>query len=116
VAASTFFDSGSNSLAFADSSLPACAAPLASFYCPASPLALVAQVTGVDGATKATVNFTVNNVQSISAGDDKFALPGFASAGTAVISHLFDFGLPFFYGRHVYFGYPSASATPYVAF
>ena len=110
-AVTTIVDSGSNGLYFADSSLPTCAS---TFYCPASPQALSATVSGLSGTT-GTVNFTVNNAQTLAAGGTDYALNGLAGSISSSPT-LFDFGLPFFFGRHVYVGFATASNSPYVAF
>lgn len=112
---STIFDTGSNGLFFTDTSLPACTSTFTDFYCPTSTQSLSAQVSGVDGAATGTVSFTVGNAQSLGASGSNYALPSLAGA-IGGFPNLFDFGLPFFYGRHVYFGFSTASATPYVAF
>lgn len=110
-AVTTIVDSGSNALYFADSSLPTCAS---TFYCPASSQALSATVSGLSGTT-GTVNFTVNNAQTLAAGGADYALNGLAG-NLSSSPTLFDLGLPFFFGRHVYVGFASASNSPYVAF
>ena len=110
-AVTTIVDSGSNGLFFTDSSLPSCAS---TFYCPASPQALSTTVSGLSGTT-GTVNFTVNNEQTLAAGGTNYALNGLAgSIGSSPT--LFDLGLPFFFGRHVYVGFATPSNSPYVAF
>ena len=110
-AVTTIVDSGSNGLYFTDSSLPACAS---TFYCPASPQALSATISGLSGTT-GTVNFTVNNAQTLAAGGTDYALNGLAGSINSFPT-LFDLGLPFFFGRHVYVGFATASNSPYVAF
>ena len=110
-AVTTIVDSGSNALYFADSSLPTCAS---TFYCPASSQALSATVSGLSGTT-GTVNFTVNNAQTLAAGGADYALNGLAG-NLSSSPTLFDLGLPFFFGRHVYVGFATASNSPYVAF
>jgi hypothetical protein len=103
-----FLDSGSNGLYFDDSSITQCTATgYANFYCPSSPLTLSATLTGVDGASGA-VSFDIANAQTLF-GTGNLA---FDNLGGAFGSD-FDLGLPFFYGKTVYYGYGSA---PYVAF
>ena len=113
-AVTTIVDSGSNGLFFIDSSLPACTSTFTAFYCPASPQALSSTVRGLDGTT-ATVNFTVNNAQTLASNGTNFALNGLAGS-IGSFPTLFDFGLPFFFGRHVYFGIATNGNSPYVAF
>jgi Protein of unknown function (DUF3443) len=114
-AVGTFFDTGSNGMFFTDSSLPLCTSSFTDFYCPTSTQSLSATVSGVNGATTGTVNFSVVNAQTLGANGSNFALPGLAGSFGGGPG-LFDFGLPFFFGRHVYYGFASASATPYVGF
>ena len=104
-----FLDSGSNGLFFNDSSIAGCPGDSAGFYCPASNEPLSATLTGVDGAT-GNVSFTVANAQTLlNTGDFAFDdLAGDFGSGAVL-----DLGLPFFYGKSVYYGYGS---TPFVAF
>src|SRR5471032_277209 len=111
----TIVDSGSNGLFFTDSSLPACTSTFTDFYCPASAQALSATVTGINGATTGTVNFTVLNAQTLAASGTNYALNGLAGS-IGSFPTLFDFGLPFFFGRNVYFGINSNGNSPYIAF
>ncbi|MGA7335944.1 MAG: DUF3443 family protein [Candidatus Sulfotelmatobacter sp.] len=104
---SSFIDSGSNALLFPDS-LPACAVHIA-FYCPTSSTSLSATT---DGATQGagTVDFTVDNADNLFSenGDDAVFIGLAGPAGTydscsqGNASCVFDWGLPFFYGRIVY--------------
>jgi hypothetical protein len=110
----TIVDSGSNGLFFTDSSLPACTSTFTDFYCPASAQALSATVTGLNGAT-GTVNFTVLNAQTLAASGTNYALNGLAGS-IGSFPTLFDFGLPFFFGRNVYFGINSNGNAPFIAF
>jgi Protein of unknown function (DUF3443) len=112
-------DSGSTGLFFQSSLMPVCASPNSAYYCPLSSEQLTALIEGVNGATSA-VTFTVGNAATLSqtyAGDS--ALP--LLAGPAfVTSAVFDWGLPFFYGRNVYAAVeqqPTPGGTgPYVAY
>jgi len=116
---SSILDSGSTGLFFQTNALPACASPNSAYYCPVSTQSLSAMIQGVNGTTSA-VNFSVGNAATISqtySGDS--ALP--LLAGPAfVTSSIFDWGLPFFYGRNVYAaveqqGTPGGTG-PYVAY
>ena len=111
----TIVDSGSNGLFFTDSSLPTCTSTFTDFYCPASAQALSATVTGVNGVTTGTVNFTVLNAQTLAASGTNYALNGLAGS-IGSFPTLFDFGLPFFFGRNVYFGINSNGNSPFIAF
>jgi hypothetical protein len=113
-AVTTIVDSGSNGLFFTDSSLAACTSTFTDFYCPANAQALSATVTGLNGVT-GTVNFTVLNAQTLAASGTNYALNGLAGS-IGSFPTLFDFGLPFFFGRYVYFGFNTNGNSPYVAF
>ncbi|RKF46592.1 DUF3443 domain-containing protein [Paraburkholderia fungorum] len=116
---SSILDSGSTGLFFQTSAMPACASPNDAYYCPLSTQSLSAMIQGVNGTTS-TVNFSVGNANSISqtySGDS--ALP--LLAGPAFVkSPVFDWGLPFFYGRNVYAAVEQQAtpggAGPYVAY
>jgi hypothetical protein len=113
-AVTTIVDSGSNGLFFNDVSLPGCTTTFTDFYCPSSPQALSATVQGLDGTT-GTVNFTVANAKTLAASGTNYALNGLAG-NIGAFPTLFDFGLPFFFGRHVYFGIATNGSPPYMAF
>src|SRR6185369_10751896 len=99
--ASSFLDSGSNGIFFDDPSIPLCAG----FFCPPAPLSLSAvnrSSTGVSGA----VDFTIESIQSIG------ATAVAANAGGDInLTGAFDWGLPFFFGRKVFFGISGAPTT-----
>ncbi|WP_233888734.1 DUF3443 family protein [Paraburkholderia flagellata] len=107
-----FLDTGSNGLFFADPGIQQCAD---GFYCPTSTLNLQAFMQGQNGAN-ATVNFRVGNADSMVAAGS-YAIDSYAAAGP---TGMFDWGLPFFYGRTVYTaiaGKATPGGTgPYVAF
>lgn len=115
----SILDSGSTGLFFQTSALPVCASPNNSYYCPASTEQLSAMIEGMNGTTSA-VNFSVGNATAIAQtyiGNS--ALP--LLAGPAFVkSTIFDWGLPFFYGRNVYAAVeqqPTPGGTgPYVAY
>ena len=112
---SSFIDSGSNGYFFLDSQtlvnqgfpIPDCSGTsnLQGFYCPASTQTINVSVigenpsTGTPVGTGRSIQFTVANAQTL-----------FNSNNTAFNdvggpnSNSFDFGLPFFFGKSVYFG------------
>lgn len=100
---SSFIDSGSNGLFFgsATSSLPLCppsGSTPSGFYCPSSTQNLSATQQGVDGTSK-TDSFSVANANNLSGNNFAFNdLAGPAPAG------IFDWGLPFFFGRNLFTG------------
>ncbi len=113
----SFLDSGSNGLFFlntAATGIPVCT-DNSGFYCPSSTQNLSATITGTNNAS-ATVSFSVANADSLfsNAGDSVFSELGGPSPG------IFDWGLPFFFGRNVFTAIEGASTPngkgPYWAF
>ncbi|MFI4890336.1 MAG: DUF3443 family protein [Steroidobacterales bacterium] len=119
----SFFDTGSNSLYFNDSALTPTLALCSDqantgFYCPTSTASYSAAVQSTDNVL-ISVPFSVANTDTLRAGGtsliafndlgEKFSVPG-----------VFDWGIPFFFGRNVYNvieGKTTTVATgPYVAF
>jgi hypothetical protein len=106
----SFVDSGSNGLYFLDSAttgIPPCPSPDTEYYCPSAPKALSAEHIGADG-TAHRVNFTVANAETLIGNQAAFAYNDLAGPGggsqpsSSGIGPMFDWGLPFFYGRSVY--------------
>jgi hypothetical protein len=97
-----FIDSGSNALYFDDATIPRCADSI--FFCPASILNLSA-VIGDDTSYGQEVRFDVASMRALSnTGNFAFNnLAAFFSYGEQG-REVFDWGLPFFFGRTVYFG------------
>jgi hypothetical protein len=112
-------DTGSNGFYFKDTGLTQCTqSNFTTFYCPASPQTMSAELKG-QNAVSATVDFTVDNAETLGANDPSFvAFPGLA--GTYPTTLAFDWGLPFYYGRTVYTAIENAMTAvgtgPYVAF
>jgi hypothetical protein len=95
-----FLDTGSNAYFFLDSTitgLPTCPSPAQGFYCPSSATNLSATNTGANNAS-GTVSFSIENADTLfsTSGNNVFPTLGGPLAG------LFDWGLPFFYGRNVF--------------
>jgi hypothetical protein len=120
----TIIDSGSNGLFFPDASIPACAAPLDAFYCPANTLPLQATLVGFDGVgfngPQIAVPFQVaNTVSLVQTNNAAFNNLG-GSSGSGPFSNFFDWGLPFFFGRTVFVGIEGQISPlgtgPYFAF
>jgi hypothetical protein len=106
----SYLDSGSNALFIANARMPQCGL----WYCPATPQAANATITGSDG-TSAAVSYSVGNSTAL------FNSTNNAFANLAGISsNSFGWGLPFFYGRRIYTAIESrltsAGAGPYYAF
>jgi len=104
----SFIDSGSSGLFFPDA-LPSCVVN-SQFYCPTSPVILSATNVGQTQG-QSTVNFTVEDADSLLfAFSQDSVFPTLAgpsqSHGSCILpgstSCVFDWGLPFFYGRTVY--------------
>jgi hypothetical protein len=116
--ATSFLDSGTNLLAFNDSSIPECssASGLSGYYCPTSLLSLTAQNMGRNGVTT-TVSFGVDSAETLF-GSSNTAFGDVA--GNGVDANSFDWGLPFFIGRSVYVALDGATtpggAGPYFAY
>jgi hypothetical protein len=112
-----FLDSGSNAYFFLDStttSILACPSPYQGFYCPSSPVNLSA--AAASGGTSSTIDFTVDNADDLLSDTSAAVFPALAGPNPGI----FDWGLPFFFGRNVYTAIASANtpagAGPYWAF
>lgn len=107
----SFLDSGSNGLFFPDSSIPLCSGN--SWYCPTSTLNLNASISGSNGsggANTATIAFYIANADTAYFQYGVLAAPDLGAS----TSGMFDWGLPFFFGRTVYVvfdGYSSPLGT-----
>ena len=96
---SSFIDTGSNGLFFNDPGLPACAPPNAAWFCPPATTNLSAVTEGFTGMPSVTVPFQIGNAIGLfNSGNRVFAELGGQFSG------IFDWGLPFFYGRNVFVG------------
>jgi hypothetical protein len=102
----SFIDTGSNGIYFDTTSLPACSIATG-FYCPASTTTLSATLIGANAVTSA-VSFQVGNAETLFRATSLTALP--TLAGTIGSSSVFDWGLPFFYGRRVFIGIEKLSS------
>ncbi len=114
---SSFIDTGSNMYFFQDGATPLCKYVIQG-YCPSSTQQLSATVQGTATGTPAiTVNFSVGNADAlVSTGNAVFN----NIAGTTITPSSFDWGLPFLFGRTVYFAINGsmtpAGSGPFVAF
>jgi Protein of unknown function (DUF3443) len=104
---SSFIDSGSNGLFFPDSTLTVCPStklnPNANqFFCPASTQALTAVNQGTNGGATSQVSFDITSLNSINGNFYADAEIGGPALTTTPLGMYFDWGLPLFYGRHVY--------------
>lgn len=104
----SFLDTGSNAIYFLDSAetgLPTCT-DLTFWYCPSSTQSLSAVTQGANGATT-TINFSIANADTLTSNANNGVAAGLGGPGPG----LFDWGLPFFYGRNVYTAI-AGSSTP----
>ncbi|RDK01806.1 DUF3443 domain-containing protein [Paraburkholderia lacunae] len=110
-----FLDSGSNAYFFSDSSLAQCGSTYAGFYCPSSAQTRSISLVGLNGA-KTTANIGILSAATLFGSGSNYAFNDLA--GQLSGSSSFDLGLPFFYGRYVYFGIDQTPGgqAPYVAF
>jgi len=112
-----FIDSGSNALYFSGNFTLCSESEYSGFYCPSSTQNQSAQVSGASGMATVTVPFSVANAATLfNSGNAAFD----NLAGTSVEDGEFDFGLPFFFGRSVFFAIENQSTPaglgPYYAF
>jgi hypothetical protein len=124
--ASSFIDSGSNGIYFADTSISLCTAPpndptsqIVNFYCPASTLTLPITIQGMNGTMTNNLTFGVGNTETM-LNSNFDAYPQLAGTLPPGNAGTFDYGLPFFYGKRVAVavqGATTAAGTgPYIAF
>jgi len=113
----SFLDTGSNGLFFPNESptLPLCPSPNTAWYCPPETQSLSATTVGDFGSPSANIPFNVGNFLAlVQSPNNVFS----DIAGPSTFG--FDWGLPFFMGREVFFGIngrPSVIGTgPYVAY
>jgi hypothetical protein len=125
----SFIDSGSDALRFPDS-LPACTVNQG-FYCPTSPVTYSAQNQGKTQG-QSMVNFTVEDADGLlSAFSQDSVFPTLAAPSQPrgpcpqpSVLCVFDWGLPFFYGRKVYLAidgetvssFPASPPSPWWAY
>lgn len=114
---SSFLDSGSNGLYFDSSAIPSCVGNSIGFYCPQTLTTLSATLVGANAVTR-PVSFSIGNATSMFVNSSKTVLP--ALSGTMGDLNTFDWGLPFFYGRRVFFGIEGQASSlgvgPFYAF
>ena len=111
----SFIDTGSNGIYFSTGALPVCTGPgMSGFYCPVGTANLSATLTGANAVT-ANILFSIDNASTLFAAGSNAVLPTLGG-GTGSAS-LFDWGLPFYYGRRVFMGIESvAGSGAYYAF
>ena len=114
----SFLDSGSNGIFFLDpatTGIPTCARNHG-FYCPPAPQTISTTLRGARGETLAATFTAANADMLFRANSDAVAFDDLAGPSPGI----FDFGLPFFYGRRVFAaieGQPTpAGVGPYFAY
>lgn len=118
----SFLDTGSNGLFF-DSEITGCNGAISGsyFYCPTTPLTLAASIVGANSET-VPVKFSIDHALSLFTGSENTVFPTLAgNIGGTRNSDMFDWGLPFFYGRRVFYGIEGQfiqgqPSTPFYAF
>jgi hypothetical protein len=115
---SSFLDSGSNGFFIPDSTIPSCTRSTG-FYCPLATLTLSAINQGSTGSTApSTVSFNLENTDNLLNAHPTFF--AYSTVGGYSSSSMFDWGLPFFYGREVYTAFNGRSTPagngPYFAY
>lgn len=103
----SFIDSGSNGYFFPQiNGSPNICADTNQWYCPASTTPFSATNVGASGSPSNTVNFSVDNFDTVTTANPNDAafsnLAGPEANGTCSSPCTFDWGLPFFYGRTVF--------------
>jgi hypothetical protein len=96
----SFLDTGSNAYFFLDSAttgLPTCPSPGNGFYCPSSLVSLSATNVGTNSAST-TISFSIDNADTLFSNPTDAVFPALGGPNAG----MFDWGLPFFYGRNVY--------------
>jgi hypothetical protein len=109
----TFFDSGSTVLFFPDTTIAR--DPSSGYYIPTATVGRTSTLVGTNPAS-VTLGFNVANGATLNASGNN----AFNNLGI-YMTRQFDFGLPFFYGRHVYYGISGRASAgggtgPYVAY
>lgn len=116
-----FADSGSNGLFFDDAAIPECGAGTNApgFFCPISTMSLSALVEGATNSVQATVLFNVANAHTLVTSFPGDAYNNLAGSWPGTSTY-FDWGMPFFYGRTVFYAIDGRSTPagngPYIAF
>ncbi|CAG9249773.1 DUF3443 domain-containing protein [Paraburkholderia unamae] len=112
-----FLDSGSNAFFFADSGLAQCGGNLGTFYCPSTTQGFSATLIPNGSGASGTASFNIANANTLIGNGQNYAANNLG--GQFGSSASLDLGLPFFYGRYVYYGQDmtaSGGKAPFVAF
>jgi Protein of unknown function (DUF3443) len=106
----SYVDSGTNFWQFNDSTITKCSSTDVGFYCPASTVSRSATMlpwnTGPLNMTSFTYSFNIANITTLSGNAmNNVGGPSTSPCGTGTVNGpcTFAWGLPFFYGRNVFF-------------
>ncbi|WP_153099100.1 DUF3443 family protein [Paraburkholderia hayleyella] len=112
-----YLDSGANANYITDASLSKCSGKYANFYCPAQAQTRNATFVGLNGA-KSDASFNIASVSDLVKNEANAVFNNFT--GSEDRPNVLVMGLPFFFGRHVYFGMDQSDTPdgkgPYIAF
>ena len=98
----SFADTGSNGIYFDSSTVPLCAdVDLRGFYCPATQIVLTATIVASNGL-RLPISFAIGNASELLRMPGNIVFP--TLGGDIGDSRIFDWGLPFFYGRRIFHG------------
>lgn len=118
----SFIDSGSNFLYFPSPQsgvLYDCGGNNKGLFCPGASTNLTAANIAANGQTTSCVGFQIANADQLLSGGGKVFSNVGANSGTGN-QELFDWGLPFFFGKNVYVGFEGTSSSlgtgPYWAY
>jgi hypothetical protein len=111
-----FLDSGSNAYFFGDSTIAQCGSQYAGFYCPSSAQTRTVTLEGLNNVS-AVASIGILSAQTLFSNGSNYAFNDLG--GQIGGSASFDLGLPFFFGRAVYYHLDqtaNSGPSPYVAF
>lgn len=111
----SFIDSGSNGIFFNDASLAACTVSTG-FYCPTAQLLLSATTVAADGSASRVVDFSIENVETLGTAIHAARVGGASGTARTGGNKVFDWGLPFFFGRKVFVGMENGTVRGYWAY
>ena len=115
-----FFDTGSNFLYFNNSSITQCTdAAYAGIYCPSSSSSFT--VTNVGSGRTNTQTLSIGNASTLVSGSN-YVFSNIGASLPTNLSTVFDYGLPFFFGKTIYVGISGTTSSalsatgPYFAY
>ncbi len=101
----SFISSGSNAIYFLNSTtvpqLPTCTGNFSQYYCPASTQSITATNVGQNNASS-PITFSIDNAMDLFTNNPNFAVYPTLAGPSKAVPQVFDWGLPFFYGRSVF--------------